>query len=219
MEIETERTPIDLWVEGAKTLGVALPADAIEKASRYLELLIRWNRKINLTGTRLPREIVLRHFIDSLTPLLLDLPDGRWADVGTGAGFPGLILKIVRPALSITLIEASEKKVAFLLSVIGQLGLTGITAICDRLERLPAPPEGFDILTSRAVSPGEVIRHGRRLLRPGGRFLFFQSQSDAALLEKTSHPGVAWEKTETVLLPHTGYRTLVTMTANPPNLP
>jgi 16S rRNA (guanine(527)-N(7))-methyltransferase RsmG len=219
MEIEMETAPITLWVEGAKRLGVSLSADAIEKASRYLDLLIRWNRKINLTGTRSPQEIVVRHFLDSLTPLLLDLPDGRWADVGTGAGFPGLILKIVRPALSMTLIEVSEKKVAFLLSAIGQLGLPHTPVICDRLERLPMPPQGFDILTSRAVSPGDVILHGRRLLRPGGSFLFFQSQSDAVLLEKASCTGVTWEKTKTVLLPHTGYRSLVMMTASPSKLP
>jgi 16S rRNA (guanine527-N7)-methyltransferase len=216
MEIETKTDPIALLVEGAKTLGVPLSADAIDQCSHYLDLLIRWNRKINLTGTRSPHEIVIRHFLDSLTPLLLDLPFGCWADVGTGAGFPGLILKIVRPELSMTLIEASEKKVAFLLSAIGQLGLTDITVICNRLERVLPSSKLFDILASRAVSPNEVIRYGRRLLRPGGRFLFLQSQNGADMLKQAAVADVAWEGSKTILLPHAGFRTLVTMRVSPP---
>jgi len=179
----------------AEVVGAPLSAETVERLIVYLDALCHWNRKINLVGALPAEEIVTRHFVDSLSPLALGLPAGQWADVGSGAGFPGLVLKIARPEITMTLIESSQKKAAFLHQMIGQLGLSGVSVCCDRLERCRAPRSGFDLIVSRAVAPAEVIASGARLLRPNGRFLFFQSQRGAVTLEHETFPGAAWEKT------------------------
>src|SRR5581483_1522907 len=98
--------------------------------------LIRWNRRVNLTAIREEREIVVKHFLDSLFPLTLLNPSegARWIDIGSGAGFPGLVLKIARPHLEMTLVESAQRKATFLHHIIGTLGLTGVSVIHDRLE-------------------------------------------------------------------------------------
>lgn len=181
--------------EAAEAVGAPLSSGTVERLIRYLNLLCHWNRKINLVGTLPAEEIVTRHIVDSLTPLALQLPVGQWADAGSGAGFPGLVLKIARPEIAMTLIESSRKKAAFLHSVVGHLQLSGVSVCCDRLEQCQAPRSGFDLIVSRAVAPATVIASGVRLMHPNGRFIFFQSQQGAVTLEHQSFPGAAWEKT------------------------
>ncbi len=197
---QAQQTPLsnrlaDRLAEEATSVGAPLSAATVERLIVYLDALCHWNRKINLIGALPAAEIVTRHFVDSLSPLALALPSGQWADAGSGAGFPGLVLKIARPEIVMTLIESSQKKAAFLHHVIGLLQLSGVSVCCDRLERCQAPQPGFDLIVSRAVAPAEVIVSGTRLLRPDGRFLFFQSQMGAATLAQETFPGAAWEKT------------------------
>lgn len=143
---------------------------------------------MNLSGLRSDREIIIKHFLDSLTPLTLLQPiqGERWIDVGTGAGFPGLVLKILQPGLEMILLEATGKKVGFLHHLIGLLRLEGVSVIHDRLENLRGPvwKERCDLLLTRAVSPGVIFKNGVALVRRGGRILFFQGRPGPSRWEK-----------------------------------
>lgn len=190
-------------------LGIPLRSEQIDALLLYHAELIRWNQKINLTGLRDPREIVIKHFLDSLTPLAFLRPNGgeRWVDIGTGAGFPGLVLKIAHPEVEMMLIEATGKKVTFLHHLIGLLRLKGVSVVHDRLERLQGPEwQGVsDLLTTRALAPAFVLENGATLVRKGGRMLFFKGAPDRSgweeLLKK--HPKWRLEQIFPVALPFT----------------
>jgi len=181
--------PITVLARGAAALGVPLSPLQLDQFARYLTELEKWNRRINLTGTRDPHEIVIRHLLDSLAgeKVLRDLSnEAEVADLGSGAGFPGLPLKIARPAVRLTLIEPRQKRAAFLLHVCGVLGLPNIqvaeaTIMADR-----PPPEyagRFDCVVMRAVAdPVEAVRLARPLLRPGGKVIVWVSEWQAAQL-------------------------------------
>ncbi|MCG3114342.1 MAG: 16S rRNA (guanine(527)-N(7))-methyltransferase RsmG [Candidatus Manganitrophus sp. SA1] len=164
---------------------------------------------MNLTGLRSDREILIKHFLDSLTPLTLLQPikGERWIDVGTGAGFPGLVLKIVHPELEMTLLEATGKKAAFLHHFIGLLRLEGVSILQDRLEHLRGPmwEERYDLMLTRAVSPAVILQNGVGLVRSEGRILFFQGPPDASRWEKAlkGNRRLALEGIHPVALPFT----------------
>jgi len=120
-----------------------LPAydDQVLQIQDYIKILLSWNDKINLTAIRNPVEILYRHFCESMfAGVSVPIERGRLADVGTGAGFPGLALKILRPSLQVFLIESNLKKAAFLAEVIRVLGLLGMARADRGTEFLAAPP-------------------------------------------------------------------------------
>ncbi|MFQ5949119.1 MAG: 16S rRNA (guanine(527)-N(7))-methyltransferase RsmG [Nitrospiria bacterium] len=175
-----------LLISGSERLGLPLSPLQVDQFLTYLSELIRWNRKINLTGLRHEDDIVIKLFLDALTPLVIreihgDLKwrDLKWIDVGTGAGSPGLALKIVRPELQMTLVEPAEKKVAFLHHIIGTLGLSRVSVAQGRVESLKGPKwEGtFDLLLTRGLDPRFVMKKGTPLVRDGGRILFYQANA------------------------------------------
>lgn len=152
----------------AANLGVPLSTKIQEQLAAYLRLLSVRNAQFNLTAVRDPQAMERRLFLDAIAmiPVLDDLstsasmPTPRLIDVGSGAGFPGLVLKIVRPALQVTLIDATGKKVRFLDEVIVETGLTGIEALHGRAEELgrnPAYREQFNLATARAVASLPVL--------------------------------------------------------------
>src|SRR6266478_2598901 len=117
---------LELFVFGVRQLGLELNERELEQFLRYREELLEWNTRINLTAITDPAEVLLKHFLDSLSLLLVyDRPAARLLDIGAGAGFPGLPLKIVRPQWQVTLLEATGKKVAFLQHVIEALQFAG----------------------------------------------------------------------------------------------
>jgi 16S rRNA (guanine527-N7)-methyltransferase len=151
MEIENE----NLLIEGAKAFSIHLDKKNVEAFGLFLKELLRWNQKINLTAIRTEKEIVLKHFLDSLS-LHPYLPEySSILDIGSGAGFPGIPLKIVTPSLEITLIDSVRKKVDFQRNIIRRLGLKGIKAIHGRAqdsEIFQSLEAQFDITISRAFS-------------------------------------------------------------------
>jgi 16S rRNA (guanine527-N7)-methyltransferase len=160
--------------------------DQHAKLARYRDLLLEWNERFNLTAIKEPEAVERLLFLDALRMLpALDAfvgeGAGRLVDVGSGAGFPGLVLKIARPALEVTLIEATGKKVAFLQAAINELGPDGATALHGRAEELGherAFRGRFDVATARAVaSLPALIELCFPLLRVGGRG-FFPKSSD-----------------------------------------
>ena len=132
-----------------------LEKDQIEQFYSYMNLLLEWNEKINLTAITEPKEVIIKHFIDSLT-IAKYIPQGATlVDMGTGAGFPGIPLKIYRKDIKITLVDSLNKRIKFLNEVIEQLNLEEIETIHARAEefgRNSKYREGFDIATSRAVA-------------------------------------------------------------------
>ena len=145
----------DLLIEGARTFGIDVDERAMAAFELYLTELLKWNRKINLTAIRSEKGIVLKHFLDSLS-VYPYLPERSFVlDIGSGAGFPGIPLKIVHPTLEMTLIDSVRKKVDFQRHIIRMLGLKGIAAIHGRVQDrgiLQSLSGRFDITLSRAFS-------------------------------------------------------------------
>ncbi|MCS7221283.1 MAG: 16S rRNA (guanine(527)-N(7))-methyltransferase RsmG [Anaerolineae bacterium] len=153
--------------QGARQMGIELTEEQLTCFRRFSDLLLEWNRRFNLTAMDSPEQVEVRHFLDSLSCLtvLSQLASEEGAphlstspaaiDVGTGAGFPGLALKIAWPALRLTLLEATGKKVRFLEHVIAELGLRNVIAIHGRAEELAHQPEHravYDLALARAVA-------------------------------------------------------------------
>ena len=144
-----------LLIEGAKAFGVSLDEKAMEAFELYLKELLKWNQKINLTAIRSEKGILLKHFLDSLS-VYPYLPEHSFIlDIGSGAGFPGIPLKIIQPSFEVTLIDSVRKKVDFQRHILRMLGLKETEAIHGRVQdrRILQRLRGrFDITLSRAFS-------------------------------------------------------------------
>ncbi|HXE74877.1 MAG TPA: 16S rRNA (guanine(527)-N(7))-methyltransferase RsmG [Candidatus Xenobia bacterium] len=170
--------------------NVALPPTALPKLSLYLELLLRWNCKVNLTGLKDPRTIVRRLFAESLYAVNVVELTGWLVDIGSGAGFPGLALKLAAPDLRVTLIEARQKKCAFLKEVARQCQFTNVEVVADRFEhwaRRRAGSEQANLITTRAVVVSAELLHTTAMcLLPGGKLLVFTTPELARKIRKTA---------------------------------
>lgn len=141
--------------EKSEKININLSVEQLEKFYKYMNLLIEWNNKMNLTAIVEPEEIILKHFIDSLTIFKYIENKNKLVDVGTGAGFPGIPLSIVLPEIQITLVDSLNKRLIFLQEVIKELGLENIEIVHSRAEDFGQNKtyrEKFDIATSRAVA-------------------------------------------------------------------
>jgi 16S rRNA (guanine527-N7)-methyltransferase len=177
----------NLLLRGTRALGLDLAPEQIEQFLAYLELLLKWNRKMNLTALRSPREIIIHHFLNSLL-LLPSLPEtGNLLDLGSGAGFPGIPLKIARPDLTIDLAEATAKKVSFLKEAVRCLGLSGMNVIPVFLGKEPValPPEiSWDFFVSRGVKLDAVLRAVTPFWGPAQRLLLMKGPDWREEIEK-----------------------------------
>jgi 16S rRNA (guanine527-N7)-methyltransferase len=154
-------------IEGAKALGLRLTAQQQAAFQAYYEELVVWNQRFNLTAITEYEQVQIRHFVDSLSCLLaeetraaLNRPEAWTIDVGAGAGFPGIPIKLVYPSVRLTLLEATGKKVTFLEHMIDQLALRRVSAIHARAEELardPAHREQYDLVLARAVAEMPVV--------------------------------------------------------------
>ncbi len=141
--------------EYAKEIDILLNQEQINQFYLYMQILLEWNEKINLTAITKPEEIILKHFVDSITIAKYLKSNAKIIDVGTGAGFPGIPLKIIRQDIEVTLLDSLNKRVNFLNEVIEKLALPKIQAIHSRAEEAGKSKkyrENFDIATSRAVA-------------------------------------------------------------------
>lgn len=144
--------------------------------NRYAEMLRERNEKINLTAITEPEEVKVKHFLDSCSAAEL-LPGGASVlDIGSGAGFPGLPLKIVRPDLTVTLLDSVNKKVAFVSDVVAELKLSGVTAVHARIEDFPHKGE-YDAVVSRAVAElSTLAEYALPFVKIGGAFIAYKSE-------------------------------------------
>ncbi len=146
--------------EGAEKTGVVLDHKKANMFGVHAKQLLMWNKKTNLTAIKTPFEVAVKHYIDSIYPCM-HIPDkSKIIDIGSGGGFPGIVLKIVNPSLDVTLIDASRKKVSFLNYVIRELKLDNIKAVHVRVEDLAQNSlykKSFDIAISRAFSRIDIF--------------------------------------------------------------
>lgn len=162
--------PLFLLSKYAEQFGLSLSQEDLSRFDIYLSELKSWNERFNLTAIKDDQGIVIKHFLDSLTPLKFIKPGSALLDIGSGAGFPGIPLKIVEPSLKVTLIDSVNKKVTFMKHIISELGLADIEAVHIRAEDLAKTRKGcFDVVISRALaSLSDFIRLGEPLLAQGG---------------------------------------------------
>lgn len=141
-------------------IDIKFTEEQLNQFYKYMNLLLEWNEKINLTAITDPNEVILKHFIDSLTINKYIKENSTLADVGTGAGFPGIPLKILRPDLKITLVDSLNKRINFLNEVINKLNLVNIETVHSRIEDFGKNKkyrESFDFVTARAVANLAVL--------------------------------------------------------------
>lgn len=168
------------FVSALKELGIGITEEQLNKLDTYYKMIIDYNSHTNLTRITKEDEVYLKHFYDSLTlTKAINLDNQTLLDVGTGAGFPGLVLKIVFPNLKVTLVDSLNKRIVFLNSVIEKLGLTNIIAIHSRAEEYAVNnKESFDIVTSRAVANLNTLSElCIPMVREGGYFISMKSDA------------------------------------------
>nr|WP_326127626.1 16S rRNA (guanine(527)-N(7))-methyltransferase RsmG [uncultured Oscillibacter sp.] len=169
-----------LLERGLPALGVEPPAGAVERLDQYARLLLEKNQVMNLTAITEPEQVARLHMLDCAALLnVCDLTGKRLLDVGTGAGFPGMVLKILVPSLDVTLLDSLNKRLDWLAETWGALGLEGIRAVHARAEEKshdPAFRERFDVVTSRAVAELRTLCElCLGYVRPGGVLLAMKS--------------------------------------------
>jgi 16S rRNA (guanine527-N7)-methyltransferase len=208
-----------LLQQGAEHLGISLAPEARERLLVYLAELMKWSRRINLIARDTPEaQVVENHFLDSLTllPLLHDQEAVHLADVGSGAGFPGLVLACVLADARFTLVEPRQKRVTFLRHLIRTLGLTNTSVVADRIEAHAVDWQGrFSHITSRAVAePSLFLPLVRPLVTPATRVMLMLTRTEALAGIETI-PSGPWRIVETraVHLPFSGAPRLLAVAA------
>ncbi|HKR79530.1 MAG TPA: 16S rRNA (guanine(527)-N(7))-methyltransferase RsmG [Nitrospira sp.] len=185
--MEQERALHEFLVASARALDISLTEHQAEQFLVYLSLLLTWNRTTNLTSITDPFEVVSKHFVDSLTALkAFNFPlSSAVIDVGSGAGFPGIPLKLVRNDLRLVLVEPSVKKCSFLRSVLGTLKLDSVSVYLGALQQYAADESHLlaDVIAVRALRLEEIIEAAALILKPSGHLLLYQTEKAA---ERTS---------------------------------
>ena len=180
-----------LLIESAKKIDIILSDEQVNKFYKYMSLLIEWNEKINLTAITEPKDIILKHFIDSMTISKYIKDSDRIIDVGTGAGFPGIPIKIIKERNEIVLLDSLNKRISFLNEVIKELGLNNINCIHSRAEEAGRNKnfrEKFDISTSRAVANMSVLsEYLIPFTKMGGKVIFMKGSEIEQELEDSKN--------------------------------
>jgi 16S rRNA (guanine527-N7)-methyltransferase len=203
-------TPRELLYNGAKELGIFLTVEQVNSVFIYLAELKKWSQKINLTAIKDERDIVIKHVLDSLSYLggFTATPGLRLLDMGSGACFPALPIKIACPWISITMVDSVKKKASFLRHVIRTLKITEITVIDIRTNELSVQfLSTFDIVTARAFADMKsAIAAGMPLLKPGGLMVLSRGPEETIGERDLVRAGVSLERRVDLILPYSDYK-------------
>ncbi|MCB0037517.1 MAG: 16S rRNA (guanine(527)-N(7))-methyltransferase RsmG [Anaerolineales bacterium] len=186
---------LQLLQTAAEPFGISLTDNQLQQFGRYQALLIEWNQRLNLTRIIEPHDIIIRHFLDSLTcaTVMGEVTDQKVIDVGTGAGFPGLPLKILYPDIHLTLVDSVTKKTTFLAAVVEALGLTAVTISDGRAEEIgqqPAYREQYDWVVARSVAEMRILAEYLLPLGRVGGYLLAQKGENAAEEVKSAYQSI-----------------------------
>ena len=180
----------DILSQGFQSLSIPFTAETLSAFRRYTAILAERNRQMNLTAITSEDEVARLHFLDCAAVLPF-LPTGscRVLDIGSGAGFPGLVWKLLRPDLSLTLLDSQQKRVHFLEEVCGALNLSDVKCVAVRAEEAPGEMRGqFDVVTSRAVSRLNMLAElSMPFVAVGGRFLAMKAAAAPEELREAAH--------------------------------
>jgi len=187
--------------------GVNADSQLCERIRKYIELLLAWNRKISLTAVTEPDQIVRFHFGESLFAIKRGhVEKSRLADVGSGAGFPGLPLAMVLPELDVTLIESNSKKTAFLSEVVRRLGLKNVLVWRGRMESLEKSSRPFDFIVARALGDYEgLAQWAKDRLAPSGKLVLWVGEEDASKISALK----GWDWETPIPIPNSRNRTIL----------
>lgn len=187
--------------------GVTVSDEQVIKIQQYMKVLLTWNEKLNLTAIRDPLDILYRHFCESMyAGVSVPLDKGRLADVGSGAGFPGLPLKILCPDLHVFLIESNVKKATFLAEVIRELGLEDARVLVSRFEELGEEVAPLDFVCSRAVGEfGALLGWAGSKQVAARQVILWIGSRDLDELRRIR----TWDWREPILVPHSMRRLLL----------
>ena len=178
---------INDFIENLKELDIQITDYQLNQLEKYYELLVEYNEKMNLTGIIEKEQVYLKHFYDSLTiNKIIDLKNVETlCDVGTGAGFPGLVIKILFPKIEVTLVDSLNKRIEFLNTVIKELKLVGIETLHSRIEEYGKNTrEKYDIVTARAVAPLNILlEYCLPLVKCGKYFIPLKANISREILE------------------------------------
>ncbi len=206
-QLDNELT--DLLLKLSSRAGIALTERQAHLMCQHIELMLQWNTRLNLTRITEREEIIVKHLLDSILPAGSLPSSGHALDVGTGAGFPGIPLKIVCPGLEMVLLDASRKKVSFLAATTAALELKGIRALHGRWEEFSAAEENinkFQLITMRAIrlDPEHLSALASRILAPNGVFAWWggpESERESEKIIERSYPGMQFRERFGYLLP------------------
>jgi len=187
--------------------NLEVDSEQVHKIQQYMNILLAWNAKVNLTAIRNPLEILYRHFCESLyARVAVPVETGRLADVGSGAGFPGLPLKILCPNLQVFLVESSIRKATFLAEVIRELGLTDARVLVNRYEELSEEVAPLDFVCSRAVGEfGPLLEWAGSKRVAAKQVILWIGARDLQGIQQFR----SWEWREPILVPHSLRRLLL----------
>jgi len=196
-----------------ESYGVEVSPELCDSILRYIALLLRWNKRISLTTVVDPVEVVRFHFGESLfAASAVPIRGGRLADVGSGAGFPGLALRIAIPDLSVTLIESNARKATFLSEIIRNLKLDRAEVARSRMGGLSSKGPGFDFITARALGQhDELLAWAMKSLAVNGRVILWLGEGDCAKI--SGKPGWNWRIP--IHIPNSERRFLLVGSPNP----
>ena len=179
--MEHESQLREFLMSSVEELGLTVGETQVEQFICYLAHLIEWNKAINLTAIIEPKEIIIKHFVDSLAALVVTRfpPNSAVLDVGSGGGFPGIPLKIMRPDMQLTLVEPIQKKYSFLNSVIGLLKLQDAFTFCGNIEQYAKQPlrDATDTVVVRALKYEEIRKHLPALLTSRGKVVLYRTET------------------------------------------
>jgi len=207
-------TPFRFFFQAAEILSISLPSTTLPHFQVYYQELRAWNKKTNLTAITKEKEVYIDHFIDSLIPEKFIPPQSNIIDLGSGGGFPGIPLKILRPDIAVTLVDSSLKKTLFQRHVIRTLGLNRIVAVHARSEELCPANRLYDVCIGRAFAPlANFLSAARALRAPKGIIIAMKGPNYLKELAIIEHRLAEWDisikRIERFVLPFTQKRRVI----------